>query len=176
MHDIVIRRIQKRPYNHIQQNRIAARAIVYSFLFRLPDARCTMHTAAHVIGWLCLVRAASALASVSRDWEVFPGGRMLHSSCVQRGDAASAEPLMPCKHIRPLAEHPSGSGYYGGWSVYSFLPANRTLAHMSATFKVPPKPSSLGPLGLSSLYMCPPPPRVASAAALILTHWQIPRA
>ena len=49
------------------------------------------------------------------------------------------------------------SGYYGGWSVYSFLPSNRSLGHMSATFKVPPLPSSLGPLGLSSLYMYAPP-------------------
>ena len=151
--------------------------IAYSFLLHHPDARCTMHTAAHAIVWLCFIHAATALASASRDWHAFPGGRLLHYSCVLRGDAASAEPLQPCQHIRPLAEHPLGSGYYGGWSVYSFLPANRSLGHMSATFKVPPKPSSLGPLGLSSLYMCTPPPPFATATAHthILTHWQIPR-
>ena len=110
-----------------------------------------MHTAA-CFG-LLLHASVFTLALASNDWVQFPGGRLLHTSCIHRHEAGRIEPLAPCQHVHALAAPSVGSGYYGGWSVYSFLPANRSLSHMSATFKVPPKPTSLGPLGLSSLYM-----------------------
>ena len=96
----------------------------------------------------------AAEVGLPADWLQFPGGRLVHSSCVHRHAAASLGPLPPCQHLHPPAPPSSRAKYYGGWSVYAYLPANRSLAHMSATFTVPPKPTSLGPLGLSSLYMC----------------------
>ncbi len=103
---------------------------------------------------LLLLPVALAAPLDAADWLQFPGGRLVHSSCVHRHATASPGPLPPCQHPHPPAPPSSRAAYYGGWSVYAYLPANRSLAHMSATFTVPPKPTSLGPLGLSSLYMC----------------------
>jgi hypothetical protein len=59
------------------------------------------------------------LALASNDWVQFPGGRLLHTSCIHRHEAGRIEPLAPCQHVHALAAPSVGSGYYGGWSVYS---------------------------------------------------------
>ena len=119
------------------------------------------HYTMRSLAWCYIVHAslaALAFALESNDWVAFPGGRLVHSSCIHwhTHTSSPSQPLPPCQHIHPTYPQTFASGYYGGWSVYSFLPANRSLGHMSATFKVPPTPSSLGPLGLSSLYMSAP--------------------
>ena len=92
--------------------------------------RCRM-LALRATALLCLALAAAALAAERGEWLPFPGRRSLHSSCVFASDAAAPSPLPPCRHVSP----PS-SGYYGGWSVYTYLPAASALSHMSATFTV----------------------------------------
>jgi hypothetical protein len=111
---------------------------------------------AAAIALLCLIPSVlQGQALESQEWVDFPASRRLHASCIHKDEAAPAL-LPPCQHVHPFSDfaaHPRGNGYYGGWSVYSVVAAKRPLSHMSATFTVPPKPTSLGPLGLSSLYM-----------------------
>ncbi len=105
-----------------------------SFCCPLTNAHtcCCLMLALRAAALLYLSHAAAALAARG-EWLPFPGGRTLHSSCVVTPDAAALSPLPPCPHL-----HPPTASYYGGWSVYAYLPAptGTALAHMSATFTV----------------------------------------
>jgi len=116
-------------------------------------------------------------------WMSMPNGQFLHRDCIHQYDEhvliadigeghfivthpnGKKDNLAPCPHRNPLSAQPNSSrslsrgrsssevGYYSDWAVYTQTVNLGGISEFSSQWTVPPKPTSRGPAGLSSVYL-----------------------